>query len=59
MQNVEGNMLVDMLASIVAYPFVALQVHDEAEAGMVDSEMRNSDEDPGNGGGPGKTPAQV
>lgn len=60
MQNIEGNMLIDILAGIVAYPLTVVQIHDEAEAAAEDSDMRTSDEEPqANGGGQGKVPAIV
>eukprot|EP00892_Ulva_mutabilis_P009687 jgi/Ulvmu1/7090/UM033_0151.1 len=59
LRNIEGNMLIDILGGIIAYPFVAVQLSDEAEAASVDSQMRSSDDDPKMGAGPGKTPAIV
>lgn len=59
LQNIEGNMLIDILAGIVGYPLTVVQMHDEAEAAAEDSEMRNVDEGPLNGTGPGKVAAVV
>lgn len=59
MQNIEGNMLIDIFAGIIGYPLTVVQMHDEAEAAVEDSEMRTSDEDTQAGLRPGKVPAIV
>eukprot|EP00892_Ulva_mutabilis_P009685 jgi/Ulvmu1/7089/UM033_0150.1 len=61
LRNIGGNMLVDILAGIIAYPFVAVQISDEADAASDDSQMRSSEgkDDPQLGAGPGKTPVMV
>lgn len=47
MQNLRGNVAHDILLAVVAYPFVAVQIHDEALAAI--------EEGPGNQTPPKRT----
>jgi hypothetical protein len=40
LQNIEGNPLADMMLSLIAYPLVAVQLHDEGEAAQIDRERK-------------------
>lgn len=39
-QNIEGNVMTDILVSVIAYPLVAVQLHDEGAAGEVEGERK-------------------
>lgn len=39
-QNIEGNVLTDVMVSLIAYPLVAVQLHDEGEAGKKEGERK-------------------
>ena len=39
-QNIEGNVMTDILVSVIAYPLVAVHLHDEGAAGEVEGERK-------------------